>query len=164
MSTIQQSIRDISELMTGGLQITTGLNGRSLPPPKQSTPYTGKQFEAKGIRTVIQPDMDVMTMLSPEVLGMDGLWEQHMAVVEQKLDSIRNLQQWVQQSWVLLMVFPTAWLLFNYIRVGFPDVLVSALQSAALAGIIYLSKRFIAQVLSWAVGRYLRAQLQKYIG
>ena len=164
MSTIQQSIRDISELMTGGLQITTGLNGRSLPTPEQNTPYTGKQFEAKGIRTVIQPDMDVMTMLSPEVLGMDGLWEQHTAVVEQKLDSIRKVQQWIQQSWMLFMLIPISSILYDYIHVGFPDMWIHALKNLVIAGIIYLLKGWIARGLSWAGGRYLRAQLQKYLG
>ncbi len=164
MSTVRQSIRDISELMTGGLQITTGINGRSLSIPIQNTPYTGKQFEAKGIRTIIQPDMDMMTMLSPEVLGVDGLWETHTAVVEQKLDSIRNVQQWIQQSWMLLMLIPISVLIYDYIHVGFPDVWIHALKSFIIAGIIYLSKGLITRMLSWAGGRYLRAQLQKYLG
>ena len=163
MIAIQQSIRQLATLQTGGLQIITRLDGTTVA-PQNETPYTGKQFEAKGIRTVIQPDMDVMTMLSPEVFAVDGLWEQHTAVVEQKLSIIYKLQRWIQQGWVLLIIFPISWLLYNYIRVGFPDVWRSALESLALAAIIFLFKKLIARGLSWTIGRYLRSQLQKYLG
>ena len=163
MIAIRRSMRQLADLQTGGLQIVTLLDG-TMPVPQNTTPYTGKQFEMKGIRTVVQPDMDVMTMVTPEVFGVDGLWEQHTAVVEQKLSIIYKLQRWIQQSWILLMIFPSIWLLYNYICVGFPDVWISALQSLAITGIIYLSKGLIARVMSWAIGRYIRAQLQKYLG
>ena len=164
MSTIQQSIRDLSALMTGGLQIITGLDGRPLTVPEQNSPYTGKQFETKGIRTIIQPDMDVMTMLSPEVFGVDGLWEQHTAVVDQKLSIIYKAQRWLQQSWMLFMLIPASLFIYDYNQIDFSDVWVYALKNLIIAGIIYLLKGWIARILSWAGGRYLHAQFQKYLG
>jgi len=163
MIAIRQSIRQLAALQMGGLQVITLLDGTTVI-PQNETPYIGKQFEAKGIRTVIQPDMDVMTMLSPEVFAMDSLWEQHTAIVEQKLSIIYKLQRWIQQGWILLMIFPISWLLYNYIRVGFPNAWRSALESLALTAIIYLFKRFIARGISWIIGRYLHSQLQKYLG
>ena len=160
----QQSMRDLVELVTGGLQITTGLDGRPLLLPAQTAPYTGKQFNAKGIRTVIQPDMDVMTVLSPEVLAIEGLWEKHTAVIEQKLAIIYTLQRWVQRSWAFFLLFPSIWIIYGYFHIGFPDVWRHALESAVITALIYLSKRWIARGFSWAIGRYLRTQLQKYIG
>ena len=162
MTPIWQSIRQLVALQMGGLQVVTLLDGTTII-PENETAYTGKQFEIKGIRTVVQPDMDVMVMLSPEVLAVDGLWEQHTAVVEQKLSIIYKLQRWIQRSWIILMVFPVSYFIFSYVRIGFPAAWISALESLALSGILYLSRRLISRGVSWTIGRYLHAQLQKYL-
>ncbi len=159
MISVQDRLRQLVALQTGGLLVVTLVNGTTIT-PENAPHYTGRQ---KGIRTVVQPDMDVMTMLSPEVLEIDGLWERHTAVVEEKLSIITTLQQWIQQSWLIGMLFPAIWLFYNSIRVGFPDVWIYALESVVIAGILYLSKRWIARGVMWLVSRYLRAQFQKYL-
>ncbi len=163
MISMQHRLRQLVALQTGGLQVVTLLDGTTVV-PENAPIYTGKRFEQKGIRTVVQPDIDVVTMLSPEVFEVDGLWEQHTAVVEEKLSIIYTLQQWIQQSWLAGLLFPIGWLFYNYIQVGFPDVWLYALESIVIAGIIYLSKQWIARGVTWLVGRYLRAQFQKYLG
>ncbi len=163
MIAIRQSLRQWVALQTGGLQVVTLLDGTTTTGvPVEEASYTGKHFNQKGIRTVVQPDMDVMIMVSPEVFAIDGLWEQHTAVVQQKLSIIYKLSQWIQQSWLVILLLPTIWLFYNYLRVGFPDVWMAAGQSLLVSGIIYLSRRFIVRGFSWVIGRYLRRQLQKY--
>lgn len=163
MSNMQRSMRELVALQTSGLQVITLLDGTTVI-PENETLYTGKQFDYKGIRTVIQPDMDVMTMVSPEVFTIDGLWEQHTVVVEQKLSIIYTLQRWIQQSWLLFMIIPASLFLYDAFTIDFPYAWFVLLRSGLVAFVLYLSRRWIKRGTAWAIGRYLRAQLEKYLG
>lgn len=163
MINMRQSMRQLAALQVGGLQVITLLDGTTVIPESETT-YLGKRFDDKGIRTVIQPDMDVMTMVSPEAFVIDGLWEQHTAVIEHKLSIIYTLQRWIQQSWRLFMIIPSSLFLYDLFTVEFPDTWFVLMRSGIIAFIVYLSRRWIKHGTSWAIRRYLRAQLGKYLG
>ena len=77
-----QDLRDLLEMYSsGGLVIMTRMDGNlaetAVTPP--SSEYTGKTYNATGIRTTIQFDSDYVITMSPSVMHHPQVWQQHMS-------------------------------------------------------------------------------------
>ncbi len=159
MMSMRDYLQQLIALQTSGIQVVTLMDG-TIALPQDEPVYTGKRFEQRGIRTVVQPDMDVMTMLSPDVLEMDGLWERHTAVVHEKLSIIYKTQRWIERSWLFGMPIPLVWLLYNYLHVGLLNMWSHIVESILITAVLYLSKKLIANTAISLLTRYIRKQLR----
>lgn len=50
----------------------------------------------EGIRTSIQLDGDIVTILTPQMIQQNNLWQQHLNVIESKMLLFARLQNWIR--------------------------------------------------------------------
>ena len=144
--------RDLHHLLemysSGGLTVATGMDGGELETAvSDTTTYNGKIHNQTGLRTTIQLDSDYITVLSPSVLQKPQIWQQHMAQVDAKLAVLDKLQVWVQNSWMLFLIFPLAWFGIDLVQVNSIQDVWTLIYPTLLSGAIVLVRNYIPRVL-----------------
>ena len=144
-----QDLHNLLEMYSsGGLTIATGMDGVEMETAVSDTnTYNGKIHDQTGIRTTIQLDSDYVTILSPSVLQHPKLWQQHMTQVNAKLAVLDKLQAWVQNSWVLFLLFPLAWFWSSLLQVNSIQDVWTLVYPTLLSGVIVLVRKYIPRVL-----------------
>jgi hypothetical protein len=117
LASLRRLLSDLRQLYTeGGIVIRT-------PPSGEGEPIFAE--------TVFQPDADVMTFISPEVLRQPSLWQEH----RRQLDAFQaRLRGWMTFSAAL-----------------FRTVVASACLWGALTGLSRARMGYLALALAWAV-------------
>lgn len=168
---MRRDLHDLVEMFSeGGLQVVTlmaDLEGDTAVP----TPYQGKTYDQRGIRTTIQFDSDYVTVLSPEVLAMPELWQRHTAVIQAKLTVLQRVRFWGRQSWLLFLLYPLYTFISTLVSGGFPEEWLS-LTINILGGVIVVLARnwivrgfrliFLPPVL-WVARWYVQRRFRQFV-
>jgi hypothetical protein len=163
---IRSDLNDLVEMYSaGGLQVVTLLNGEDGTTTESDTnrPYNGKIHDLKGVRSIIQPDGDLVTVISREVLIRPKVWQRHTETIDDKLAVLDKLKQWARQSWVLFLIIPIAWAIYDVKAKGFPEVGFAWLGPIILSLIIALAKKQLLQILQVLVLPLIMRIVMRYI-
>jgi hypothetical protein len=171
---LRSDLNDLVEIYSaGGLQVVTLLSGEDGTTTESGTnrPYDGKSYDQKGMRSIIQPDGDLVTVISPEVLTKPQVWQLHTETIDEKLAVLERLKQWARQSWVLFLIIPITWFGYNMMTKGFVEIGIAWLGPAIISILIVLAKdKFlhILQILVFPlimriVMRYLKHRLEQFL-
>ena len=137
-------IDDINTLVKlyaeGGIEICTG--------EEKTGKSSSDNQQVFMIRTLIQPDADVVMYVSEEVGSRPDIWRQHYEKVRHNVDSTRRLRRNVKRIWVLSPVL----FLSGYVGFGLEQV-----RWFILVSILSL----IPLVLKPAVRYYLQRRIKK---
>lgn len=146
---LRQDIGELIEMYSaGGMIVLTAGDGttRSATAPTLDETYDGKVSDQPGIRTTIQLDMNVITLVSADLANRADVWQRHATAVDARLALIERVQQWARQSWLLFLALPLFWLGSDLMDRQLDTR--SLLASAALSGLLYLGRNLIRKVLA----------------
>jgi len=65
------------------------------------------------IRTLIQPDADVLMSVDKEAISQPGIWDAHQEKLAQNIKAIRNLRRLFNGLWQAIRVMGISFLLFS---------------------------------------------------
>lgn len=164
--------RDLTDLVDmygeGGLAIVTPLSGESktAAAPVLDEKYEGKEASEEGVRTILQIDSDMVTIMSEDVLENPDVWLRHTQAVNRKLAVLGRLPIWLRRSWILFLPFSLAPLLVSA-RYEEIDNLFAWALSGLLATSIGLARKRLMGVVLPLVARlatwYLQRRFQQFI-
>jgi hypothetical protein len=169
-----RDLHDVVEMVSeGGLQVVTlivDLEGDTAVPTPY-TPYQGKIYDRRGIRTTIQFDSDYVTVMSPEVLAMPELWQRHTAVLRAKLTVLQRMRFWGRQSWLLLLLYPLYTFISALMTGDFPEEWLSLTISALSGVMMVLARKWIVRGLRflllppllWAGRWYVQRRFRQFV-
>ncbi|MDQ3186835.1 MAG: hypothetical protein M3Q16_10365 [Pseudomonadota bacterium] len=170
-------LKDVSKMFSeGGLQVVTLIaepegDTAVSSPPSPSPVYQGKIYDRRGIRTTIQFDLDYITTLSPEVLGMRELWERHTDVLQKKLIILQRIRYWVRRSWLLFLLYPIYTFISALTTHGVSGESLSLICSLLLGVAIVLARKWMVRLLCKLlrplvlspVRWYVRRRFQRFV-
>lgn len=166
--------RDLTDLVDmyseGGLAIVTPLSGESTAAtaPLLDKEYKGKSEADKGVRTVIQLDADMVTLISEDVLINPEVWQRHTLAVNGKLAVLGTLRTWARRSWVVFLTIPLILATYSA-RLDELPYKVLALTLNLVGSIIIVRARewllrvVLAPLVMRLVMWYLQRRFQKFI-
>ena len=136
----KETFSTLREMYTeGGLEVAT-IDDESLTGPTQ---YLA--------RTIIQPDADVIMVVSRKALGNSEAWQTHLEAVTKKVNSIRRLRTLLRNLWSLSLI-PLVWGTYGF----FSGDIVQIAWSFALAVLPLAIRPIVTQL----AGRYLLKRLK----
>ena len=147
---LRSDLNNLVEMYSaGGLQVVTLLNEEdgTTAVSNANRPYDGRTRNQKGVRSIIQPDGDMVTVISPEVLIKPKVWQRHTKTINDKLAVLDKIKQWARQSWVLFLIIPIAWTGYDIVAKGFSEVGFAWLGPIVLSIIIVLAKNRLLRIL-----------------
>jgi hypothetical protein len=169
---IKQDLRDLKALVhERGFQVVTliaeseGDAGGVNKEAKAKTIY--KSYDSKGIRTTIQLDSDCIIMMSPEVLTMPRLWEQHAVEVKEKLGILERISSLLGNlGFWLLLVLSLVPLAYTWDKLADRSLIaVSAIPAIIIAlfrrQLLSLLRKLLLRPVFWAIGRYSRRSFRR---
>lgn len=171
MTSIKQDLRDLKALVhERGFQVVTliaeseGDAGGVNKEAKAKTIY--KSYDSKGIRTTIQLDSDCIIMISPEVLTMPRLWEQHAIAVKEKLGILERISSLVGKLGFLLLLLLSLSPFIAWDELADRSLIaVSAVPATIITiffrQVISLLRRLLLRPVFWAIGRYSRRSFRR---
>lgn len=137
----KETFNTFREMYTeGGLEVVT----------KDEESHSGPtQYLA---RTIIQPDADVIMIVSRKALDDPVAWQKHLEEVTKKANSIRRLRTVLRNSWWLFLVPLVIGGLYSFFRGDYVPIALSLLPAALPLA--------IRTLVTHLAGRYLLKRLK----
>jgi hypothetical protein len=109
------------------------------------------------IRSVIQPDGDYIIKITKEASNQPGLWQDHLAEVQSRIDAVWGLKIVVNYG----LLVPGAIVIWNIWRdvIGlWEEILTKVLISLIIGVIIWLSRHLLTSAFRVYIRRLIKKQ------